>query len=253
MGLFFKKETCCICKLTEGSQKISDGFVCKNCLKACGGFYPSTKPLKLATKLDIENIIKFSNNNKKLLEEFEATKKIGSYIEIDENKKQLIIPDGFMGKKINPRVYNFEDIIDYELLEDGESITKGGLGRAVVGGALLGGVGAIVGGVTGKKKTKNLINSLKIKVTVNDTNSPTTYINLINTQTKASSFVYKVAYSSAQEILSIFAVITQSKPQQEGSSNISTADELLKLKQLLDEGILSKEEFDVEKNKILNR
>ncbi|EPZ54444.1 hypothetical protein H477_3583 [[Clostridium] sordellii ATCC 9714] len=49
-------------------------------------------------------------------------------------------------------MYNYKDIIEFELLEDGESITKGGLGRAVAGGVLLGGVGAIVGGVTGIEK-----------------------------------------------------------------------------------------------------
>lgn len=36
-------------------------------------------------------------------------------------------------------------------------------------------------------------------------------------------------------------------------TNDSIADELIKLKKLLDEGILSEEEFQVEKNKILNK
>lgn len=42
--------------------------------------------------------------------------------------------DGFFGNEKNPKNYNFEDILKYELLEDGETITKGGLGRAVAGG-----------------------------------------------------------------------------------------------------------------------
>lgn len=37
------------------------------------------------------------------------------------------------------------------------------------------------------------------------------------------------------------------------SNNISVADELLKLKQLLDMGVLSQEEFDEQKNKLLNK
>lgn len=37
------------------------------------------------------------------------------------------------------------------------------------------------------------------------------------------------------------------------NNNISVADELLKLKQLLDIGVLTQEEFDKEKNKLLNR
>lgn len=68
----------------------------------------------------------------------------------------------FGGKK-NPKIYKYSDIVDYELLEDGESITKGGLGRAVVGGALFGGVGAVVGGVTGHKKKYSCMHEFKNK------------------------------------------------------------------------------------------
>lgn len=43
-------------------------------------------------------------------------------------------------------------------MENGSSVMSGGLGigRAVVGGALAGGVGAVLGGVTKKKKQKKL-------------------------------------------------------------------------------------------------
>jgi hypothetical protein len=41
-----------------------------------------------------------------------------------------------LGTKKNPKIYNYSDIVDFELLEDGESITKGGLGRAITGGLL---------------------------------------------------------------------------------------------------------------------
>lgn len=188
-----------------------------------------------------------------MLSNFITTKKIGVYIEFDEQKRLWLIPDGVRGKKIHPKIYTFDDIVEYELLEDGDTVTKGGLGRAIVGGALVGGVGAVVGGVTGKKKTKSVINNLRIKITVNDTSNPSIYINLINTPTKANSFLYKMAYESAQEILSMFSIITQNNEnQQEKITNTaSVADELIKLKSLLDDGILTEEEFIAEKNKIL--
>lgn len=257
MGLFSRKETCCICNIEKGKQKLMDGFVCKNCLKSCGGFYPIDKPFKTAFKIDVLDAINRNRKNKDLINQFKVTKKIGSYIEFDEDKKQWLIPDGFNGKKINPKVHSYSDIIDYELLEDGESITKGGLGRAVVGGALLGGVGAIVGGTTGKRKTKSVIKSLRIKITVNQTINPSIYINLIYSETKSSSIIYKAAYASAQEILSMFSIITRNnevESQQENTTTtVSTADELIKLKGLLDEGILTQKEFMAEKNKILSK
>ena len=94
-----------------------------------------------------------------------------------------------MGTKKNPKIYNYSDIVDFELLEDGESITKGGLGRAITGGLLFGGIGAVVGGITGGKRSKSICNSLKIKITVNDMRSPVVYINLLATATKRQLYI----------------------------------------------------------------
>ncbi|NFA59457.1 SHOCT domain-containing protein [Clostridium sporogenes] len=253
MGLFFKsKEKCCICGNEEGKKKISSGFICKQCLHLCSINF-QVKINKNTTKEAILIEIEKNKNNKKLVADFTTTKKIGPYIEFDEQKGLWLIPDGFGGKKVNPRIHAFGDIVEYELLQDGDSITKGGLGRAVAGGVLLGGVGAVVGGVTGKKKTKSVINNLRIKITVNDTSNPSVYIDLIKTPTKANSFIYKTAYSSAQEILSMLSIITQKTSDENTNTKTSVADELIKLKGLLDEGILTQEEFTSEKNKLLNK
>lgn len=112
--------------------------------------------------------------------------------------------------KINNKIYNFNDIIGYELLEDGNSIIKSDLGsmvgRAAVG-SLINPVGAIIGGVTGKKTTSNICTKLEIKVTVNNINKPCQYINFINSKTKKSSSVYKQKYEQAQKTMSILNII----------------------------------------------
>lgn len=255
MGIFSKKDICCICEINNGKQKILDGYVCKECLRSCGGFYPLTKPFKTATKEDIQSAIDENKSNRELINKFVCTKKIGTYLEVDETNKLLLIPDGLYGKKINPKVYSYQDVLEYELLEDGESITKGGLGRAVAGGLLLGGVGAVVGGITGKKKTKTVINSLRIKITVKKLNNPTVYINLISTATKSGSIIYKSSYNLAQEILSVLSIITDNNTDTDVNTytnSTSVADELMKLKQLVDSGVLTQEEFETQKSKVLS-
>jgi fructose-specific phosphotransferase system IIC component len=95
------------------------------------------------------------------------------------------------------------------LIEDEESRTSGGLGRAIAGGVLFGGVGAIVGGITGGKKTKTIVKSMKIKITLNSLETPVVLLTLINTPIKTDSIIYKTLESSAQEILGALAVILQ--------------------------------------------
>ena len=109
--------------------------------------------------------------------------------------------------------------------------------------------GAIVNGVTGKKKTKRVYTSLKIKVTVNDINNSTVYITFLDTATKKDGFVYKTKYKLAHECLTIQLICDQQEALERGKSNNteSSVDEILKFKQLLDQGIITLEEFDAKK------
>lgn len=253
MGLFSrKKEKCVICNIEEGSKKISDGMICSKCLQEAGLFLPINKTLKVTTSDDVRNSLIESKNNKELYSNFVATKTTGYFI-ADEKNKLWIIP----GKKgVIPKVYKFTDIVNYELLEDGETITKGGgLGRAIAGGILFGGVGAVVGGVTGGRKSKELINSLRIKITIKNNRTPELYINLITMKTKSTSMLYKLSYEGAQSVLSILDLIADENKtgnDTPSGSNISVADELIKLKKLVDQGVITEEDFNLQKDKLIN-
>lgn len=254
MGFFDLKATCSICGKEVGLNRYkikNKEWICPDCFKKCGGLN-APKPVALMTADEIIALISIENEKKEKLLAFNTTKKIGSLIEFDENQKKWLIPDGIFGGKKHPKIYNYSDIIDFELLEDEESITKGGLGRAVAGGLLFGGVGAVVGGVTGHKKSKPVCNSLKIKITINDINSPTAYINLIKTATKKDSFTYKALYNSAQEVLSTLQLICNNlEPQNDSQNCESIPDQIKKLAELKDQGILSEEEFANKKIELL--
>ena len=183
---------------------------------------------------------------------FHATKKVGDYIYFDDNGKKFAIPQmGRSGAVKDLQIFDYSDMLDYELLEDGNSVSKGGIGRAIVGGALFGGVGAIVGGSTGHKR-KGTCSKLQVKITINSMDDPVIYLNFIVTETKKDGSVYKQQYALAQEALSALAIIAQSNAAAaEGRGGISAADEILKFKQLLDSGIITQEEFDLKKKQLL--
>jgi len=206
------------------------------------------KAMEMQKKINEENA-KTLNEAQRLLH---ATKKVGKYIEIDDVNKKWRIPDGLKGLN---KIYDYSDIIDFELLEDGKSITKGGIGSAIVGGALFGGVGAIVGGVTGSKTTKDICNKLEIKITVKNIQVPTAYINFINFPVKTSNPIYQTAYNSAQECLSLLQLMCNYQEQQiqkEEINYMSSADELAKFKKLLDDGVITQAEFDKKKQQLLD-
>jgi len=137
---------------------------------------------------------------------FKPTKIIGGLLMINEERKTWMPLDAAIGKN-GARVYNYDDILDYELLEDDEVITKGGVGGAVAGGLLLGGVGAVIGGLAGRK-TKSVVNSIKIKITLKDMSFPVVFITLLTGPMESSSTFYQKASKNAQEILSALSIIS---------------------------------------------
>lgn len=220
MSFFDIKAICINCEKEVGLNRFTtaEGDLCSDCHKLCG--YTMNTPINSKTMTDIQKDIAANDKEKEALSQFTPTKKIsklmglGNFIEFDEEKKQWLIPDGIFGGKKAPNIYRYDDIIDYELLEDGETIIKGGIGSAIAGGILFGGSHSLVGGITVGNKSKKSINSLKIKITVNHSQKPAEYINLIKYKTKVSSSIYVESYGLAQEVLFILAHIQKENDAQ---------------------------------------
>ncbi|HDR1457428.1 TPA: hypothetical protein QB389_001939, partial [Pasteurella multocida] len=75
-----------------------------------------------------------------------------------------------------------EDILKVELFEGGNSVTSSSrsLTGALVGGALFGGVGAIVGGLGGSTKSSATVNKIEIRLIINDKTNPTYDIDFLS-------------------------------------------------------------------------
>ena len=189
--------------------------------------------------------------------EFPATKKIGNYLWINNETKHWLAPKDVKAKLnlySDSTIYNYSDIRDFELLEDGTTITSGGLGGAAIGGLLFGGTGAIVGSVTAGKKENQFCSKLQIKITLNNLSNPVVYIDLIDISTRRSSSKFTEAYDSAQEILSVLQLICDENSRTETSlqtTTLSVADEIKKFKELLDAGAITQEEYDLKKKQLL--
>lgn len=243
MGLFNKKGECSICHSNIATKKLSDGEICKECISKCNLFI---KPLswKQVASQKVRDAISQQKINSELLKQFSSTKTFGTHLTIDETNHLWKLDHSNI-------IFRYNEIISYKLLEDGETITKGGLGSAIVGGVLFGGAGAIVGGAVGKKRTKQEITEYKIKIVTKNAFYPNLYIDfLITGKIKSDSFSYKLYHDNAQSILSALSVMVNTVSEQ-NTVSVSPAEEILKYKQLLDNGIISEEDFKNKKNQLL--
>lgn len=107
-------------------------------------------------------------------------------------------------------VFKFDELVDYNLIENGQTVVQGGvsLKRAAAGGILLGGAGMIIGGLTGKKKIENHATEIKIEFKVKGLNEGSYEINLLSKPVKKDTLTYKGTVIIAKDIISFFDKIS---------------------------------------------
>lgn len=105
------------------------------------------------------------------------------HVIVDDVNKKLFIYNGINGKNVDIK---YEDILGMEIQEDG--VKTNGVGRAVVGGVLAGGTGAVVGAITGRKT----ITSVKIIIYLKDVLNPQVTMEISHSSSiKTDSITYR--------------------------------------------------------------
>jgi hypothetical protein len=136
---------------------------------------------------------------------------------------------------------NFINILTPEKKKKKKSV----LGRALLGGLLLGPLGAVVGGISGigEKELKGVDNLVTFSFNYDNEERKI----LIDVKDKKlKSFNRFLQKHKLTEILKSTEEINSKKTE-----TASVADELKKLKSLMDEGVINEEEFIEQKNKLL--
>jgi len=131
------------------------------------------------------------------------------------------------------RTVSFEKLVSAEVMEDNVTLltTKKGLGGVVVGGLLAGGVGAIVGGLTGRKTSKSStgIRSVTLVVIVDDFNAPRHSVTFLTWPGEKglskNSSIYRQAIEKAQLWQSRLTVAMRHAERFEQSPERPTAGE----------------------------
>ena len=110
-------------------------------------------------------------------------------------------------QKNHLRIYNYSDLLDFELNEDGNSIAKGkGLATAV--GGLTFGLGGALVGMSGKRKSESTCNSMIIRMFVNDLQNSQIVISLISgMDVKKTSIIYTSNRDIAKDFVATLTYI----------------------------------------------
>lgn len=222
------RNKCNICGYNHYLKKLSNGYACIKCMKVYQG----------VKEISIEELKEILTENQNRLRIFKKEQVLSSFglintkIYLDYTNKM------FYAENKIPIVFKFEEIETYSVQKVGEKqITKnkGGIARAIIGGAIAGPVGAIVGANTATQETQ----------TSGGTFSITIHLNM-----KYGKYTFDVFDSPFELPKFLDECINSNKAIQEF---VDTKYETLKkYKKLLDENIITAEEYNMQKRKILN-
>lgn len=212
------------------------------------------------------------NSLKQELQNFGATKVImGTYdtegIAINETDELIMLFGTTKGAYIQ-KIFPYESIMSAEIFEHGTSISKSVrsslIGRAIIGGALAGGAGAVIGGLSGKRKTTEELSDIYLHITINDISLPSFNIYFLESKCAKGDIAYNRSMNQARNALGIIDIIITRAEAKNGKTNsqnnssptkksvLLIADELKKLTDLFEDGVLTETEYIRQKSKLLD-
>ena len=197
------------------------------------------------------------------------TREIGNYLFLmDDFFKVLVL----VGPDCHES-FNYSDIIEVSYEENGSQLYTKSAGRtiggAIVGGVLMGGAGAVVGGLSGASKQNKEIENMDIKILLRSTIRTSCVLHfkdvdrVLKTKEDADRKLYEKYVKNANQAKDVLSVIIDNAKQVStptaqpiaqpvvAPASSSVADELAKLAKLKADGILTDEEFQAQKSKLL--
>lgn len=162
-------------------------------------------------------------------------------------------------------IVKYEDIIDVKIIENNvptsqKKSMKRTVGGAIIGGAVAGEAGAVIGGLSGDSMTESAV-TIKVKILVRNQSYPSIVITFFEGVTD-NTLGLDIYSADAHKIYDICSVILD-KIKNENSDQLqsqpildqktSIADELEKFARLRDQGIITEQEFLGQKTKLLSK
>lgn len=233
--------TCPVCGGKLGllnREKSADGLICAT----CSNFFYSKLGFR-AAKQSTAALADYWVTLEQRRKAFKETDSIydGDALFVSIDKVNQLFYFGHRGGDKGPRmIYSFDEVAEYESdVPDDLMVTetKGGIGRSVIGAAVAGPVGAIVGAATAKTETRKGRSkenvSIRFVLSLGESSMPTT------------------VYPGGMTAFLKSCKDSQEKPQATAPAASSTADELLKFKRLLDMGAITEAEYNAKKAQLL--
>lgn len=163
---------------------------------------------------------KFENEGFKIDKEYTSNIEPKNSIAIDLGKQYFCLYN-----TNTSIIMPFANLVDVEVYEYSSSETKSNRGSQVlgtaIGGVLLGGAGAVIGGVTGTKTTNDVVEKIELRITIDSYEIPLFDISFLQYPTKRGNKHYNETIEIARNWYAIISKMIRDSRKEE-STNIES-------------------------------
>lgn len=240
-------------------QSTKNSCICMSC-------YEKLKPYRSDPSVLDDQQVKESfaevERNAAIVSSFDSTDRIGQKFEcvamFDNAARVVLLPKRLStdeGKQ-NFWAFSYDDIVSAELLQNERRVSANGLARAVVGGALLGGIGAIAGMASAQDARANAgTSSIEVSVAVRNYIADSYKVTIskggMNVEDPKYATFLTYGIELTNRLNDIAGYIEQEEEQEIEEPAKDGISEIRRYKELLDEGIITPEEFQQKKAELL--
>jgi len=153
------------------------------------------------------------------------------------------------------KIYNYSDLLEFEVFENGSSIAHGSAGSALVGGLLFGTVGAIVGSSIANSATATCTD-FQLRIRVKNFSNPEIIIDLISgSDVPKVCEGYKIVTEFARKVVTNLTYIQNKNDSSVKSTtilnDIGIEERLKELVKLKNSGLITETEYQSKRGKII--
>lgn len=184
-----------------------------------------------------------SGDTNPLAQEFKANIDFVEVAFDDDHKVLKAYPAAYA----TPVYIPYGDIKDFEIIEDSGTVSRGDINSAMLGGFLFGGAGMIAGSVLGDQKSTKVVEKLILRIKTTNSKNPFVDVTYVSYPVERANKEYKLITERLSKTVAHLEEIA-------GNDTPATTDpyeEIKKLKELLDLGIVTEEEFTAKKRQLL--
>ena len=175
---------------------------------------------------------------------------------IDDKARKFVYKKGFTYSE----VYDFSDVLECNIFEKNCQQLQSAANSAAIGGLLFGTTGAIIGSSV-SRKIEDINSGLSVLICLKDEKNPLINIEYIKIGSSydMNNLQYLQKKSSAQQLYNEISQFIEIKNvsyvnnnvKAEAQSKKSNKEQLQELKEMLDDGLITQEDFEQKKKQIL--